>query len=200
MTSNAQVHFQILYALLFFGPNLLRVKAMRQHASIKKTSFNNRLLELTGFICMLLFFGSALQFIFWPASMPHSLALPLVDSMRYLGFMIGLLGAIMAALAEKQLGSHFSQGLELKEDHQLLQSGWYGRVRHPIYTAYIPLFTGYTLLAANAYTAAVMVVMFIYCLMRIPLEEKMLIEHFGETYKSYQSRTGRILPKIYSST
>jgi protein-S-isoprenylcysteine O-methyltransferase Ste14 len=200
MTSNAQIHFQILYALLFFGPNLLRVKAMRHHASIKKTSFNNRLLELTGFICMLLFFGSALQFIFWPASMPHSLTLPLVDSMRYLGFMIGLLGAIMAALAEKQLGSHFSQGLELKEDHQLLQSGWYGRVRHPIYTAYIPLFIGYTLLAANAYTATVMVVMFIYCLMRIPLEEKMLIEHFGETYKSYQSRTGRILPKIYSST
>ena len=121
MPSNAQIHFQILYALLFFGPNLLRVNAMRQHASIKKTSFNNRLLELTGFICMLLFFGSALQFIFWPASMPHSLTLPLVDSMRYLGFMIGLLGAIMAALAEKQLGSHFSQGLELKEDHQLLQ-------------------------------------------------------------------------------
>jgi len=198
MSSSSEPGFQLLYALLFFTPNLLRVIAMRKHARIQKKSHNNRLLELAGFTCMLLFFGCSLQFIFWPASMPASLALPIDEKIRYLGFVVGVAGATAGILAEKQLGSHFSQGLELKDDHQLLHTGWYRHVRHPIYTAYIPLFIGYTLLASSAYTGAVMLAMFAYCLLRIPLEEKMLLEHFGEAYRNYKARTGAIVPKIFN--
>jgi len=42
------------------------------------------------------------------------------NELRYPGFFIGLAGAVMAILAERRLGSHFSQGLELRTDHQLL--------------------------------------------------------------------------------
>jgi len=52
-------------------------------------------------------------------------------------------------------------------------------------------------LAANAYTGLVMLVMFAYCLLRIPLEEKMLVDHFGQAYQNYRARTGAILPRLY---
>jgi len=55
MPNGPEFSFRVLYALLFFTPKLLRVKAMRQHASIKKTSYDKRLLTLSGFIYMLLF-------------------------------------------------------------------------------------------------------------------------------------------------
>jgi protein-S-isoprenylcysteine O-methyltransferase Ste14 len=70
----------------------------------------------------------------------------------------------------------------------------YGIVRHPLYVGWLiafwatPTMTVTHLLFAGLFTA--------YILIAIPLEERNLIEHYGEQYATYKRNVGGLLPKI----
>ena len=95
------------------------------------------------------------------------------------------------------LGSNVSETVLTKERHELVTSGPYRWVRHPLYTTGIALFLGIGLMAANAFLllwsfvalAGVLLVV-------IPREETALVERFGEEYRSYRARTGALLPAV----
>jgi protein-S-isoprenylcysteine O-methyltransferase Ste14 len=185
-----------LYGILFLLSILPRMQGMKRRGSSSGQRHDNRALNLFGLICMLLFFTSTLLYVFWPQSLNGSY-FTLPTSLRYSGAVIALCGSLLMIGAEKQLGHHFSQYLEIQQDHQLIDSGFYRYVRHPIYSAYVPLFIGYILLSSNLFIAAVLGSMLCYCILRIPREEQMMLEAFGERYQQYQQRTARLIPKIY---
>jgi protein-S-isoprenylcysteine O-methyltransferase Ste14 len=56
-----------------------------------------------------------------------------------------------------------------------------------------------SLLAANWFIFALLVLAFIVLMQRTPIEEKRLIEHFGDAYREYMQRTGRYLPRLKGS-
>jgi protein-S-isoprenylcysteine O-methyltransferase Ste14 len=93
------------------------------------------------------------------------------------------------------LGRNWSGVLELYEQHELVTEGPYRFVRHPMYTSVYLKGIGILLLSANwivggGYLAAVTLM---YAL-RVRDEEQMMLEHFGEEYRSYMSRTARLVP------
>jgi protein-S-isoprenylcysteine O-methyltransferase Ste14 len=94
------------------------------------------------------------------------------------------------------LGRNFSPTLQVRADHALVVRGVYRRVRHPMYAAQWLWGIAQALLVHNWVAGfsglALSVVLY---LLRIPREERMMTEHFGDRYRSYMDQTGRILPR-----
>ena len=79
----------------------------------------------------------------------------------------------------------------------MVTSGPYRWIRHPIYTAYLMNYVAGGLIASNIVLTFVPVIFFgLMIIDRIPREEKVMREEFGQEYLDLESRTGRLLPKI----
>ena len=78
----------------------------------------------------------------------------------------------------------------------LVTSGPYRWVRHPMYTTVLILVLAVTLLTANAVVAASGLAMFALLAARSRIEERRLVERFGDAYRAYQGRTGRFLIRL----
>jgi protein-S-isoprenylcysteine O-methyltransferase Ste14 len=145
---------------------------------------------------ILIFIGS-LVYIFAPQYMAWS-TLDLPVWLRALSIPLGLVVILGMAWVHQSLSKYFSGKLEIRDDHQLVKTGPYRWVRHPMYTAVIALFIAVFLLTANWFiglgglfmVAAVIIA-------RTPREEAMLIETFGEAYREYMRETPRYLPRIF---
>ncbi len=109
-----------------------------------------------------------------------------------------ILSAIMVnQIAVRTLGKFFDR-LIIKEEHQLITTGIYSHLRHPIYSSYLLLFTGYCILLHSLFSLVILaIVCSIWFGNRIMLEETMLTQEFGESYQQYARQTKRLIPLIY---
>ena len=99
--------------------------------------------------------------------------------------------------AHADLGLNWSITLEMRKDHELIVHGVYRRIRHPMYAA-IFLFAiaqGFLLQNWLAGWGGFMSFAALYWF-RVGREEKMMREFFGEPYRAYVKRTGRLLPRL----
>jgi len=105
---------------------------------------------------------------------------------------------VMLWRSHADLGRNFSATLRITGQHSLVTSGVYRNIRHPMYTAHLLWAIAQGLLLANWLAGWAFLVLSIpLYVVRIPKEEQMMIEHFGEEYRSYMSRTGRLIPRIW---
>ncbi|GDX83337.1 farnesyl cysteine carboxyl-methyltransferase [Deltaproteobacteria bacterium] len=86
---------------------------------------------------------------------------------------------------------------ELTAEHQLCTEGPFRLIRHPIYTALVLLSIGSFFLVPNALTALGIVTNFLAGDLRARAEERLLIEAFGERYRTYMARTKRWIPGVF---
>jgi protein-S-isoprenylcysteine O-methyltransferase Ste14 len=123
------------------------------------------------------------------------LSIPLPGWLRWAGFALGLAGLALWTWTQAALGKEWSPQLQLREEHHLVTTGPYARVRHPLYTAMFGVVTAFALVTANWVFAVLAVAAIPGLVARVPREEQMMIEEFGEEYRAYMQRTGRFLPK-----
>jgi protein-S-isoprenylcysteine O-methyltransferase Ste14 len=98
----------------------------------------------------------------------------------------------------KDLGRNWSVTLEVREQHTLVTNGVYGRVRHPMYSAFWLWAVAQALLLPNWIAGLAGLVGFgTLFFLRVGREEALMIETFGDEYRRYMARTARILPGIY---
>jgi protein-S-isoprenylcysteine O-methyltransferase Ste14 len=69
-------------------------------------------------------------------------------------------------------------------------------VRHPLYSAGAVFAVALNLLVANWFTTASGTTALTLLFMRLPKEEEELIERFGDEYREYARRTGRLFPRF----
>jgi len=116
---------------------------------------------------------------------------------RLSGFVFGLCGTAFFIWAVKSLGKNFFATLKMRKDHSLITSGAYKFSRHPMYISFISLWICFSLLSANWFIGTSGFLSYtIIMLGRVPAEEKMLTEKFGDEYITYRNRTGLLLPRI----
>ena len=95
------------------------------------------------------------------------------------------------------LGRDFSPELNLRNDHTLITNGIFRFVRHPMYAAHLLWAIAQFGLLQNWIAGPIFLAFSIpLYLIRIPREEKMLLEHFGEDYRNLIKRTGRLIPRL----
>jgi len=117
---------------------------------------------------------------------------------------VGIAGIVVFAAAlwllwrsHYDLGRNWSPLLEIRKEHTLVTGGVYKRIRHPMYAAHWLWAIGQALLLHNWIAGFGMLVTFVpLYLQRVGREEKMMLDHFGDEYRAYMQRTGRLLPKF----
>jgi len=98
----------------------------------------------------------------------------------------------------RDLGRNWSVTLEVRERHNLVTSGVYSRVRHPMYSAFWLWALAQALLLPNWIAGPAGLVGFgTLFVLRVGREEELMIETFGDDYRRYMARTARIVPGIY---
>ena len=96
------------------------------------------------------------------------------------------------------LGSNWRMTTELGQEHRLVTSGIFRYMRHPMYSAHWLWGIAQTLLIQNWLAGLAGLVIFIpVYLLRVRREEQMMLEQFGEEYRVYMGRTGRIIPHLW---
>jgi protein-S-isoprenylcysteine O-methyltransferase Ste14 len=94
------------------------------------------------------------------------------------------------------LGQNWSVTLELRKGHELVKDGIYAWIRHPMYAAIWLFGLGQGLLLENwlaGWSAAVAFAPMYF--VRVPREEGMMCELFGQEYRDYMRQTGRLFPR-----
>lgn len=116
----------------------------------------------------------------------------------WVGTAVFALAILMLWRSHADLGRNFSATLRITGQHSLVTKGVYRYVRHPMYTAHLLWAIGQGLLLSNWLAGWAFLVLSVpLYLIRIPKEEKMMLEHFGEEYRKYKTRTGRLIPRMY---
>ena len=122
---------------------------------------------------------------------------PLLAWLRWTGFVIGVVSVIFWTWTQVALDTQWSAQLQLIEGHRLITSGPYARIRHPLYAGMLGWCVSLSLLTANWIFVAACALSVAGLLWRIPKEEQMMIEAFGDEYKNYMKQTGRFFPKLW---
>ena len=106
-----------------------------------------------------------------------------------------LLGVWLFYRSHADLGDYWSPTLQIKEQHRLVTQGVYRRVRHPMYLGCLVYSSGLLLSLPNWLTAPPFAAaMLLLVALRVPAEERMLTDTFGEEYAEYCDKTRRLWP------
>ena len=97
-------------------------------------------------------------------------------------------GLLFAIWARHHLGSNWSQAVTVKEGHELIQSGPYALVRHPIYTGLLLGFAGCAVARGELRGVVAVALVFSVLWLKLRLEEKWMNVQFGDSYKAYSQR------------
>jgi len=109
-----------------------------------------------------------------------------------------MLGAVLVFWrAHVDLGRNWSPSLQILEGHTLITQGIYHIIRHPMYASQWLWVLAQPLLIQNwiAGLAGALFYLPLY-FVRVPVEERMMLEQFGDEYRDYMRRTGRVLPRL----
>jgi protein-S-isoprenylcysteine O-methyltransferase Ste14 len=115
-----------------------------------------------------------------------------------LGIVLILLGLIIRWIAIITLGRYFTTNVSILPGHQIVKKGIYKYIRHPSYAGGLVSFLGLGLAFSNWLSSIVIVVpILIVYIYRMRVEEKALIQAFGDEYRDYSKTTKRLIPWIY---
>ena len=103
----------------------------------------------------------------------------------------------LSGASRRRLGRFHRDALTVHDDHRVVDTGPYRRVRHPLYLATMGVFTGTGAVLGNWVSVAGAAIPAAALARRIVVEEHMLVEHLGDEYRFYQDRTSRLIPGVW---
>jgi len=116
----------------------------------------------------------------------------------YVGVALIFIGIIIRFVAVYSLGQFFTVDVTIRKSHRLKKNGLFKYIRHPNYAALLISFLGVGITDNNWYSLLIIFIPILTAfIVRINIEEKVLIEHFGVEYLNYKRSTKRLLPFIY---
>lgn len=119
------------------------------------------------------------------------------DYFKIIGIVSLIIALIIFWKSHYDLGKQFSHTLQVKEQHELIKTGIYSYVRHPMYFAALFGFVAVSTLMPNyASVASFAFAVLLLILVRIPAEESMLKNEFGNEYQKYMNETCGVIPYL----
>jgi protein-S-isoprenylcysteine O-methyltransferase Ste14 len=199
---NSETIFRILFILSFIFMTGIRVyyqsKIMHNNAKIEIKENCPSL--IAGSIAALTTIVFGAEYIFSPGVFSFAYVLPYPDWLRWIGAFSLAGGILILGLSHYHLGKNFHSLVVSKENQELVETGPYRWIRHPIYTAYLLSYLGGGLLSGNFILTTVPVGMFaILVAIRMGNEEAVMRDRFGQEYNEVMKRTGRLVPRINPS-
>jgi len=132
--------------------------------------------------------------LFFPVPGLRGRLLPLTPAVTVIGLTVQGLSFLLAVWARRHLGRNWSGAITVAQDHQLVRSGPYRLVRHPIYTAMFGMFLGSGIVSGELHALLALGVIAAAYWRKIRLEERTLREVFGPAYLEYSRETRALIP------
>jgi len=114
----------------------------------------------------------------------------------WIGAAITAGGLLFSVWARRHLGANWSQAVTLKQGHELITSGPYALVRHPIYTGLLLGFLGSAVARGEWRGLLAVALVFAVLWHKLRLEEKWMRAQFGEPYEAYSRHVSALVPYI----
>ncbi len=124
----------------------------------------------------------------------ESLFVARTPTWQMLSVILVALGLSFAVWARVWLGRNWSSTVTVKHAHELIRSGPYALVRHPIYTGILLALAG-TVLMIGKWRALIGLALFVASFVRkLTLEERFMAQEFGEDYARYRQQVAMLVP------
>ncbi|TAL53112.1 isoprenylcysteine carboxylmethyltransferase family protein [Pandoraea sp.] len=173
--------------LIYWGILALNVKAARRRESLlSRAGHGVPLLVAAWLLITPRLSDGILGARFLPAGAVWSLA----------GTALVLLGLAFTVWARVHLGRNWSGIVTVKQGHELIRSGPYRWVRHPIYTGLLLAFMGSAIALGQWRGVLAMLIVFAALWRKLRLEERWMIETFGAAYTAYRNEVAALIPFV----
>ncbi len=124
---------------------------------------------------------------------------PVGDWIQWIGLISAIPSLLFLVWVHQHLDTQWSIALELQEEHKLITSGPYRHIRHPMYLGIFVYTLGMILVSADLLVLLFFGFTIWVNYRRIPAEEQMMIDEFGDEYLEYMKHSGRLLPPLRDS-
>jgi protein-S-isoprenylcysteine O-methyltransferase Ste14 len=141
--------------------------------------------------------NAALLLLFIPVPGLTRRYLPAPQVFVPIGLTIEGCGLLLAIWARRHLGRNWSGRITIKVDHELVQSGPYRWIRHPIYTALLAMYAGTALVSGEWHALLGFALAAFAYWRKIRMEEANLAVAFGAAWGDYRRSTGSLLPGLF---
>ena len=130
--------------------------------------------------------------------LPIQAPLPFLFSFQIIGFVFVLIGVSVAISARKTIGTNWAHAFEyqIKKKQDLVTTGVYRFIRHPIYSGLLLSLLGAELVS-QSYLVFVLPLLIWGGYKQAKQEEQILIGHFGNAYKTYMKHTKMFIPYLW---
>lgn len=190
-------YWKVIFMVLWVTFSLIRLPHGSRYKKTKKTCSKKALREK--FLVFLAAFGMLiipLIYVFSPWL--NAFNMKLSNPIRLISAGCLMFSLVLFWKVHLDLGKNWSPILEIREGHNLVSSGIYQYIRHPMYTQIWIWVIGQGLVLANWFVVIVGILTWsILFFIRVPDEEKLMISEFGDEYLRYMRRTKKIIPYIY---
>ena len=122
--------------------------------------------------------------------------LPDATGLVVAGIMLEILFLVLAVWARQLLGRNWSGAIAVKLDQQLIRSGPYRFVRHPIYSALLGAYASIAVISGELHALLGLLLVCVAYWRKIQLEEQVLNTLFGPVYKEYCSAVRAVIPRV----
>ncbi len=154
-------------------------------------------LALINFVGILGFVGVGLATAVTMLGTLDALPEPLDAVARLVGIAAVIGAGPLALWGLRSIGGEMSSQAEVRADTALVTTGAFGLVRHPLYLSILLLWAGASLTLLSWLMAACTLILVPPFVARSRLEERLLVDHFGDAYTRYADRVPMLLPSLH---
>lgn len=115
---------------------------------------------------------------------------------EWLGVLLTAAGIGVAFWARWHLGTNWSGVVTLKEDHELIRTGPYRTIRHPIYTGILLALLGTSITLGEVRALIAVAIAWLSFYIKARREESFLMQEFGPGFDEHKRHTGMFLPRF----
>jgi protein-S-isoprenylcysteine O-methyltransferase Ste14 len=173
--------------LIVWIAGTLKLKPAKTTESDTARLYTSLVLALAGF----LLFEQA-----WVLGVLGVRILPQTSIVGWFGVALTFFGAVISIWARIIIGSNWSSRVTIKVDHQLIRSGPYKYVRHPIYTGMLLAFLGTAVVLGELRGLVAIALAVVALSLKAQREEKFMRSEFGDSYQQYRGQTGFLVPRF----
>jgi len=166
------------------------ISSVRIKAAVRRESLASRLAHVIPLLVGAVLIG-ARELPWLPLTLrlwPHSL------TAYWIGLALLVAGLAFACWARVHLGRNWSGSVTVKEGHELIRSGPYAYVRHPIYTGLITAVLGTAIVSGTVRAALGLVIIALSLLGKLRTEEGFMRETFPGEYQRYSADVPALIP------
>ena len=122
---------------------------------------------------------------------------PRNQAIEIAGTIMAVAGLTITVWAREHLGRNWSDKVEIKVDHELIRSGPYAHMRHPIYSGFLLAAIGTVVAFGQVRGLLATSLALLVMLQKIRLEETYMTEQFRGEYLSYQRKVKALIPFVW---